>query len=118
MDPDDLPVLLAAMTESPERVAVANDSAEGLRHALTRLPVPQARAVAMSGIYGMTAKQVERDDSAGAAAEHIDGFGAEVDEQPVRIVAVGFDAPLRHRPIEPTSRKSAPLIANDGVPVG
>jgi RNA polymerase sigma-70 factor (ECF subfamily) len=58
MDPDDMPVLLAAMTESPERVAVANDSAAGLRRALTRLPVPQARAVAMAGIYGMTAKQV------------------------------------------------------------
>ena len=58
MDPDDLPVLLAAMTESPERLAVANDSAAALRRALTRLPVPQARAVAMSGIYGMTAKQV------------------------------------------------------------
>jgi len=58
VDPDDLPVLLAAMTESPERLAVANDSAAGLRRALTRLPVPQARAVAMSGIYGMTAKQV------------------------------------------------------------
>jgi RNA polymerase sigma factor (sigma-70 family) len=58
MDPDDLPVLLAAMTENPERVAVANDSAKGLRQALTRLPAPQARAVAMSGIYGMTAKQV------------------------------------------------------------
>ena len=58
MDPEDLPVLLTAMTESPERLAVANDSAAGLRRALTRLPVPQARAVAMSGIYGMTAKQV------------------------------------------------------------
>src|SRR3984957_3573378 len=58
MDPNDLPVLLAAMTESPERVAVANDSAAGVRRALTRLPVPQARAVAMAGIYGMTAKQV------------------------------------------------------------
>jgi RNA polymerase sigma-70 factor (ECF subfamily) len=58
MDPDDLPVLLTAMTESPERLAVANDSAAGLRRALTRLPIPQARAVAMSGIYGMTAKQV------------------------------------------------------------
>src|SRR6202008_1848886 len=58
MDPDDLPVLLAAMTDSPERVAVANDSAEELRRALGRLPTPQARAVAMSGIYGMTARQV------------------------------------------------------------
>jgi RNA polymerase sigma factor (sigma-70 family) len=58
VDPDDLPVLLAAMTDSPERMAVANDSAAGLRQALTRLPAPQARAVAMSGIYGMTAQQV------------------------------------------------------------
>ena len=38
MDPDDLPVLLAAMADSPERVAIANDSAEGLRQALGRLP--------------------------------------------------------------------------------
>jgi RNA polymerase sigma factor (sigma-70 family) len=58
MDPDDLPVLLAAMTDSPERVAVANDSAEEVRRALAVLPAPQARAVAMSGIYGMTARQV------------------------------------------------------------
>ena len=58
MDPGDLPVLLAAMTDSPELVAVANDSAEGLRHALTLLPAPQARAVAMAGIYGMTARQI------------------------------------------------------------
>jgi len=58
MDPDDLPVVLAAMTDSPERMAVANDSAQGVRQALSRLPLPQARAVAMSGIYGMTARQV------------------------------------------------------------
>ncbi len=58
MDPDDLPVLLAAMTDNPERVAVANDSAEEVRRALTRLPAPQARAVAMAGIYGMTARQI------------------------------------------------------------
>jgi RNA polymerase sigma factor (sigma-70 family) len=58
MDPDDLPVLLSTMTDNPERVAVANDSAKGLRQALGRLPAPQARAVAMSGIYGMTAQQV------------------------------------------------------------
>jgi RNA polymerase sigma factor (sigma-70 family) len=58
MDPDDLPVLLTAMADSPERVAIANDSAQELRQALGRLPPPQARAVAMSGIYGMTARQV------------------------------------------------------------
>jgi RNA polymerase sigma-70 factor (ECF subfamily) len=58
MNPADLPVVLAAMTDDPERVALANDSAKGLRQALARLPAPQARAVAMSGIYGMTAGQV------------------------------------------------------------
>jgi RNA polymerase sigma-70 factor (ECF subfamily) len=58
MDPADLPVVLAGMTDNPERVAVANDTALGVRQALAQLPVPQARAVAMSGIYGMTARQV------------------------------------------------------------
>src|ERR1700735_4652326 len=56
VDPAALPVLLASMTDSPERVAVANDSAEGVRRALGALPAPQARAVAMSGVYGMTAR--------------------------------------------------------------
>jgi RNA polymerase sigma factor (sigma-70 family) len=58
VDPDDLPALLTAVTETPERVAVANDRAAGLRRQLGRLPEPQARAVAMAGIYGMTARQI------------------------------------------------------------
>jgi len=58
MDPGDLPAVLTAMTDSPERVAVANASAAAVRSALRRLPATQARAVAMSGIYGMTARQV------------------------------------------------------------
>jgi len=58
VDPEDLPALLTAVTETPERVAVANDRAAGLRRELGRLPAPQARAVAMSGLYGMTARQV------------------------------------------------------------
>lgn len=58
VDPEELPVLLAAVTDSPELVAVARDSADGIRQALAALPAPQARAVAMSGIYGMTARQV------------------------------------------------------------
>ena len=58
MDPDDLPVVLAAMTDNPERATVAHDSAERLRKALAGLPAPQARAVAMSGIYGLTGQQV------------------------------------------------------------
>jgi RNA polymerase sigma-70 factor (ECF subfamily) len=58
VDPADLPALLTAVTDTPERVAVARDSAAGLRRALARLPGTQARAVAMAGIYGMTARQV------------------------------------------------------------
>ena len=42
----------------PERLAVAHDSAAELRRELGRLPEPQARAVAMAGIYGMTARQI------------------------------------------------------------
>jgi RNA polymerase sigma factor (sigma-70 family) len=58
MNPDDLPIVLAAMTDNPERATVARESAERLRKALAGLPAPQARAVAMSGIYGLTAREV------------------------------------------------------------
>lgn len=58
MDPGDLPTVIAALADNPERIALANDSAQGVRAALGRLPAPQARAVAMSGIYGMTAREV------------------------------------------------------------
>jgi RNA polymerase sigma-70 factor (ECF subfamily) len=58
MDPNDLALLITSLADSPERIAVANDSAAGLRRELKRLPPEQARAVAMAGIYGMTARQV------------------------------------------------------------
>jgi RNA polymerase sigma-70 factor (ECF subfamily) len=58
VDPADLPSLLTAVTDTPERLAVARDSAAGLRRALGQLPGAQARAVAMAGIYGMTARQI------------------------------------------------------------
>lgn len=58
VDPAELPALLTAVTETPERLAVARDSAAGLRRALAQLPGTQARAVAMAGIYGMTARQI------------------------------------------------------------
>jgi RNA polymerase sigma factor (sigma-70 family) len=58
VDPADLPTLLTAVTDTPERLAVARDSAAGLRRALSQLPGSQARAVAMAGIYGMTARQI------------------------------------------------------------
>ncbi len=58
VDPENLPALLTAMTDTPERYAVAHDSAARLRRALAALPPGQARAVAMAGIYGMTARQI------------------------------------------------------------
>jgi len=58
VDPAELPALLTAVTDTPERLAVARDSAAGLRRALHQLPGTQARAVAMAGIYGMTARQI------------------------------------------------------------
>jgi RNA polymerase sigma-70 factor (ECF subfamily) len=58
VDPDDLSAILTAVTDTPERLAVAHDSAAELRRTLGQLPEPQARAVAMAGIYGMTARQV------------------------------------------------------------
>lgn len=64
VDPADLPALLTAVTDTPEGLAVARDRAAALRGELARLPAAQARAVAMAGIYGMTARQV-------AAAEKV-----------------------------------------------
>jgi RNA polymerase sigma factor (sigma-70 family) len=58
VDPAELPALLTAVTDTPERITVARDSAAGLRRALAQLPATQARAVAMAGIYGMTARQI------------------------------------------------------------
>jgi RNA polymerase sigma factor (sigma-70 family) len=60
MDPADLQALLAVVTDtpSPERFAVAHDEAADVRRALARLPAPQARAVALAGIYGMTAREI------------------------------------------------------------
>ena len=56
--PDDLAALLAAVCGKPERPAVAHEGAAVLRGMLARLPATQARAVAMAGIYGMTARQI------------------------------------------------------------
>jgi RNA polymerase sigma factor (sigma-70 family) len=60
VDPADLSALLAVAidTPSPERFAVAHDEAADVRRALARLPAPQARAVALAGIYGMTAREI------------------------------------------------------------
>ncbi|MER8231530.1 RNA polymerase sigma factor [Streptomyces sp. NPDC101490] len=62
--PEDLDALLGAVTETPERRALADDSAERVRRAVAELPREQARALVMAGIYGMTAREV-------AAAEDV-----------------------------------------------
>lgn len=56
--PDDLDELLGIVTETPERRALADDSAERVRRAVAELPREQARALVMAGIYGMTAREV------------------------------------------------------------
>lgn len=56
--PEDLDTLLGLVTETPERRALADDSAERVRRAVAELPREQARALVMAGIYGMTAREV------------------------------------------------------------
>lgn len=56
--PEDLDGLLGVVTETPERRALADDSAERVRRAVAELPREQARALVMAGIYGMTAREV------------------------------------------------------------
>lgn len=58
--PDDLAGLLTAMSRQPN----PQEGSVPLRGTLDRLPATQARAVAMAGIFGMTAQQI-------ADAEHI-----------------------------------------------
>jgi DNA-directed RNA polymerase specialized sigma24 family protein len=56
--PDDLSGLLTVMTDTSEQFAGAHGGAAVLRRTFACLPVTQARAVAMAGIYGMTALQI------------------------------------------------------------
>ncbi|MFG2132988.1 RNA polymerase sigma factor [Streptomyces sp. NPDC048751] len=56
--PEDLDTLLGIVTETPERRALADDSARRVRRAVAELPREQARALVMAGIYGMTAREV------------------------------------------------------------
>lgn len=58
VDPGDLTLLLDAVTRTPERQVIAEETSAEVRGALARLPRSQARALVMAGIYGMTAQQV------------------------------------------------------------
>ncbi|MFB6613777.1 RNA polymerase sigma factor [Streptomyces sp. NPDC056367] len=56
--PEDLDALLDAVTDTPERWALAEETSAGIRAAVAALPREQARAVVMAGIYGMPAQQI------------------------------------------------------------
>ncbi|MGK4578801.1 RNA polymerase sigma factor [Kitasatospora sp. HPMI-4] len=58
LEPEELAHFLEAVTRTPERQAIAEETSEELRGALAELPREQARALVMSGIYGMTAQQI------------------------------------------------------------
>jgi RNA polymerase sigma-70 factor (ECF subfamily) len=65
VSPEDLDALLDIVAgDTPEQRAIADEAAARVRTALAGLPREQARALAMAGIYGMTAQQV-------AESEHI-----------------------------------------------
>ncbi|MFI8497061.1 RNA polymerase sigma factor [Streptomyces sp. NPDC085524] len=56
--PEDLDALLDAVSDTPERWALAEETSAGIRAAVAALPREQARAVVMAGIYGMPAQQI------------------------------------------------------------
>jgi RNA polymerase sigma factor (sigma-70 family) len=58
IDPDELAPLLDAVTQTPERHAIADETSAELRRAMADIPRDQARALVMAGIYGMTAQQI------------------------------------------------------------
>ncbi|MFE7425670.1 MULTISPECIES: RNA polymerase sigma factor [unclassified Streptomyces] len=58
MAPEDLDTFIGVVTETPESWALADEASAQLRAAVARLPREQARALMMTGVYGMTAQQV------------------------------------------------------------
>ncbi|TKA06689.1 sigma-70 family RNA polymerase sigma factor [Actinacidiphila oryziradicis] len=58
VDPSELAFVLDAVTQTPERHALADEASAELRGAVAELPLGQARALVMAGIYGMTAQQI------------------------------------------------------------
>ncbi len=58
VDPGDLLELVEDISAGPEQASVAHEDAAELRAAIATLPPPQARALMMAGIHGMTAQQI------------------------------------------------------------
>lgn len=57
LDPQDLLPLMTALTDSPDRQALAHETATQLRTALATLPPEQARAV-VAAAHGLTAPEI------------------------------------------------------------
>jgi RNA polymerase sigma-70 factor (ECF subfamily) len=60
MDESDLHRMIGATTQTPERHALARETATELGNALAELPDEQARAVVLTAIYGLTARELAR----------------------------------------------------------
>lgn len=58
LDPHDLLPLISAITDTPERRALAGETSAQLRMALATLPPEQARAVIMATVHAMTAREI------------------------------------------------------------
>ncbi|WP_408052388.1 RNA polymerase sigma factor [Streptomyces sp. HO565] len=58
VDPSRMAPLMETITETPERLAMADEESAELRRAIAQLPPGQARAIVMAGVYGLTAQQV------------------------------------------------------------
>jgi RNA polymerase sigma factor (sigma-70 family) len=58
IDKEDLDSLIAAIAETPEHHALAAEISTELRHALAALPEEQARAVVLTAVHGMTAREL------------------------------------------------------------
>jgi RNA polymerase sigma factor (sigma-70 family) len=58
LDPHDLLPLITAITDTPERRALAGEISTQLRTALAALPPEQARAAVMAAVHGLTAQQI------------------------------------------------------------
>src|SRR5919197_3795076 len=63
IDPADLLPLITAITEGPERRALATETSTQLRTALATLPPEQARALVMATVHGLSAPQIAQEEN-------------------------------------------------------
>lgn len=58
VDPADLLRMAAPCVTSTETLALSSQAGDSMRSAIARLPLEQARAVVLAGIYGLSAREV------------------------------------------------------------